>query len=273
MSDIKNHRINLLFLLLIALSAYSQPEQRNGNDSSDLRFLKGETLQFRLSYGWFTVGRAKLVVDPDFHVYENEQCYKIDITGHTAGFIGLFARVNDMWGAYVSKETMLPKMAYADIQEGNYTRQEKIYFDQDTGDIKVEMTKKKRKRPTKYYDFGPEIHDLISGYMLLRNMDFSKLAAGDTIRFKAFYDEIFYDMKVVFEGTEIIKTKVGRLTAYRVVPLIPENKIFPGKKPITGWVSADANQLPLRVSANMFFGTAYCDLTGYKNIKFGPDFE
>ncbi len=261
----------MLSLLIIGFIVNSQPLEDGQKDT--IRFNKGELLQFKLSYGWFTVGKADLKVDTQLHEYLARPCYKVDISGRTAGLVGIFARVDDVWGAYVSEETLLPVMAYADIKEGNYTRNERIHFNQETGDIMVEMTKREKKRPTKYYDFGPEIHDLISGYLHLRNVDFSSMDIGDTVRFKAFYDEIFYDFKVVMEGKEMIRSKVGELLAYKLVPLIPENKIFPGEKPITAWVSADANQLPLRISARMFFGTAYCELTNYQNIKYGVDFD
>lgn len=265
-------RIIIFLFLAVAFTGYSQMKDRSGNERL-IRFGKGEMLEFRLSYGWFTIGKADLTIDPEIRQYEEKPCYKVDITGRTAGLVGLFARVDDIWGAYVNEETLLPMMAYADIKEGNYTRKEKIHFNQQIGDIKVEMTKRSKKRPTKYYDYGPEVHDLISGYMHLRNVPFTQMNPGDTIGFKAFYDEEFYDFKVIYEGKEMIGSKVGDLYAYKIIPIIPENKIFPGESPITAWISADANQLPLRVSANMFFGTAYVELTNYRNIKFGPDFE
>ncbi len=243
------------------------------DDPGSLMFKEGEILEYRLRYGWFTVGKAEVTVDPDDQQFEGQSCYKVDIAGRTAGLVGIFTHVEDSWGAYVNKKTMLPVHAYSDIEEGKYTRNERIYFNQETGDIVVEMTKKGRKRPTKYYDYGPQIHDLISGYMYLRNTDFRFLNKNDTVRLRAFYDEIYYDMKVLYKGTEMLDTQVGELDAHKVVPIVPENDIFPGTQPITIWVSADDNQLPLKIEADMFFGTAHTELVGYKNLRYGPDFN
>ncbi len=261
-----------LFFLSILMNLSGQPLE-DAAKSTYLKFKKGEILEYRLRYGWFTVGMAEMKVDDVFHDFQGQECYKIDIKGRTAGLVGIFTHVDDTWGAYIASNSMLPLHAYADIEEGKYTRNERIFFDQKSGDITVEMTKKGEPRPTKFYDYGPQIHDLISGYMHLRNVDMHGLMLNDTIRFKAFYDEIFYDFKVVYKGREVIDSDVGELNAHVLVPIIPENDIFPGETPITIWVSADANQLPLKVEADMFFGTAHGELINYKNLRFGPDFS
>ena len=80
-------------------------------------------------------------------------------------------------------------------------------------------------------------------------------------------------MEIIYEGIVELKTKVGRLRAHKIIPIMPENKIFPGKYPITAWFTADKNRLPLRVDAKMSFGTAYVELTNYENVRFGPDYK
>jgi hypothetical protein len=264
----------LLFFVICAIhtTAYTQTEGIDSAKKLD-RFNKGETLSFDLGYGWFTLGKAELVVSDSLHTYADRSCYKVDISGRTTGLLGAFSKVDDSWGGLVDSESMLPLSAYADLHEGKYQRKEDIVYDHDNGLITIEMTKRHKKRPTKYYDFEGEIYDLISGYLKLRNLDYTQLQKGDTIKFRAFYDEIYYDFGVLFDGIEKVKTEVGKLKAYRVIPIIPENKIFPGTNPITAWISADPNQLPLKVEAEMFFGHAYVELTDYKNIKFGPDFQ
>ena len=263
-------RAIFLFFVFFSLSGFSQ----TGSSSRSVnRFKTGEHLVFRLGYGWFTLGRADLKIEPALVTYQNKPCYKVEIEGKTTGILGAFSKVDDLWGAYVDSETLLPMLAYSDIHEGNYSREEAIHFDQAAGKIRVEMTKRKKVRPTKYYETDKDVHDMISGYLHMRNIDFRRMSVGDTVRFQAFYDEIFYDFGVVYDGKEEIKTKVGDLMAYRIIPVIPENEIFPGTNPITAWISADSNQLPLVIKADMFFGSAVVELTDYKNIRYGPDFQ
>lgn len=264
-----------VFLASLCLTAFTQPETEKVDNYRlvNIPVQTGEYLEFQLSYGWFTVGKANLKVADSFKEVEEKDCYKVEINGKTAGILGAFSKVNDHWGAYVEKDELLPLISYSDLQEGKYQREEYIVFDQEQGTITVDMTKRNKKRPRKVYDVDGDIHDLLSGYMNLRSVNYSSLKDGDTVRFRTFYDEEFYNFGFVFDGKELVDTEVGELFAYRIIPLMPENKIFPGKNPITAWISADANQLPLLVKANMFFGTAYVELTNYKNIKYGPDFQ
>ena len=61
--------------------------------------------------------------------------------------------------------------------------------------------------------------------------------------------------------------------AHQVRPILPDNNIFRGEAPITAWISADKDQLPLKIEAQMFFGNATCNLIGYENIKFAEDYK
>ena len=90
---------------------------------------------------------------------------------------------------------------------------------------------------------------------------------------EAFFDKKYYNFAMVYKGKELIKTKVGKIKCHKVVPVMEKNKIFIGEDSITFWLSADANRLPLKVAARVKFGTAYCELTSYKNVKSGIDIQ
>ena len=88
-----------------------------------------------------------------------------------------------------------------------------------------------------------------------------------------FFEDEKYEMEVIYKGIVELNSKVGRLRAYKIIPVMPKNKLFPGEYPIVAWFTADRNRLPLRVSAKMKFGTAYVELTNYENVKYGPDYD
>tara|TARA_B110000503_G_scaffold73339_1_gene113281 strand:- start:6040 stop:6861 length:822 start_codon:yes stop_codon:yes gene_type:complete len=260
-----------LFMSFSCVSLSQVADSSVQRQNHQARFVAGEVLTFKLNYGWFTIGEAFLNISEK--LFQNKSSYHLEIKGGTAGFLEVFAKVDDRWGAYISKSNLLPMFSYSDIKEGKYTREDKTYFDQETHRIKVEKTKKGIKRPVTYFDYKGDMYDLMSGYLMLRNIDYSLLKIGDTVRFNAFYDDVFYDFGLVYEGTEILKTKVGKQRAHKVSPILPNNQVFTGNHPITAWISADENQLPLKIEAQMFFGTASCVLVAYKNVKYGPDYD
>lgn len=236
----------------------------------------GEELEFKLSYGWFTIGKGSFKISDQYINKQGKECLEITVEGGTAGFAGVFSRVDDKWGAIIDKDSFLPYYSYRDLSEGNNDLLEKTFFDYDSMQVRVESTSTKDTAPRdpEFFDLEKNnVFDLMGGLMYARSIDYKKLNKGDKIRLDAFFDEKFYDFEMVYHGVEMIKTKVGEINCFKVVPVLEENSVFKGENAVTFWVSADANRLPLKVEADMNFGRAFCELTSYKNVKSGIDFQ
>ncbi|MEQ8904179.1 DUF3108 domain-containing protein [Ekhidna sp.] len=236
----------------------------------------GEELQFKLSYGWFTIGRGTFKISDDYVLRDGKECIEINVSGRTAGLAGVLSKVDDQWGAVVDKDNFLPYYSYRDLSEGDYDLEEHVYFDYDSMRVKVESSSanEEEPRPTRFYDLEKtNVFDMMGGLMYARSIDYRKLKNGDTVQLDAFFDKKFYDFEMIYHGIEMIKTKVGEIYCHKVVPIMQKNSVFKGEDAVTFWVSADANRLPLKVEADMNFGTAYCELTAYKNVKSGIDFN
>lgn len=233
----------------------------------------GEQLEFRLSYGWFTVGRAVWSTDKSYHTWNGERCYRFKVTARSAGLAGVFATVEDEWGEYMRPNDFMPLMAYRDLKEGKYILDEKTHFDYTQRKIRTEVIKKGNVKPTEYAPMDKNRLAMLGAFTQMRCVDYAKYKPGDKIRIEAFFEGEPYELDVIYKGKEMLKSKVGNLQTYKLVPLMPENRLFPGKEPISVWISADQNRLPLRVDADMSFGTTYVELTGYKNVKYGPDYQ
>lgn len=266
----QTNKVMFTFILLLGslFPAESQPVKLITDTPINL----GEQLEFKLSYGWFTVGRAIWSTDKNFQTMSGEKCYKFKVTAKSAGFLGSFAQVDDEWGEYMRPDFM-PMMAYRDLEEGKYILDEKSYFDYSSKKIKTEVIRKGNKKPDAIFDMDKDRLAMLGGFMRMRCIDYAKYKPGDHIKIEAFFEGEPYELEVIYRGREELKSKVGRIQSYKLTPLLPENRLFPGKEPITVWISADKNRLPLRADAEMYFGTAYVELTGYKNVKFGPDYQ
>lgn len=262
-----------IFLLLGSINIWAQVTKTE--PTTRYHFKKGEHLEFKLSYGWFTVGKASLDIDDTYHLYNSKDCFKVEVKGSTAGLLGVFTHVDDTWGAYIKAEDLLPLHAYRNIEEGKYMREERTNFDHAAGKVEVLRydPRKDEHKPKRVYDFSGEVYDLMSSFLYLRNVNFAKYAKGDTIRISTFYEDELYHFKMVMQGVETFSSKVGEIQAYKLKFLMPTSDVFPNEDGVHAWISSDQNHLPLRIEAEMFFGKAYCDLTAYRNIKYGPDYQ
>jgi hypothetical protein len=264
--------VKTMFTLILFLGTVFTSDGQPAKLLTDSPINLGEKLEFKMSYGWFTVGKAIWSTEKSFQDYNGEKCYHFKVTAKSAGFLGSFAQVDDVWGEYMRPD-FIPMMAYRDLEEGKYVLDEKSYFDYGTRKIKTEVIRKGNKKPDAFFDMDKERLAMLGGFMRMRCIDYAKYKPGDHIKIEAFFEGEPYELDVIYKGKEELKSKVGRIQSYKLSPILPENRLFPGKEPITVWISADKNRLPLRADANMYFGTAYVEMTGYKNVKFGPDYR
>ncbi len=255
----------LLFGLLTSfISADYQPKQTSLKGS----YAQGEVLTYRLHYGFFTAGEATLSVSPKLYKVEDKICYKFDVHGKSSNVISAMYDINDTWRSYVDTSSLIPAKAYRDIRENSYRLQETTLFDQNSKTIQVHTKKKKNPvKDTQYVAKTNDIQDMVSAFYYLRGIDYKKMKVGETVKVNAFFEDEFYDFQVRYQGVETIKTKLGKMRAIKLVPIMPKNGLFDGKDALKVWLSDDKNKIPLKVKADMFVGAVEMDIKEHKGLQ------
>jgi hypothetical protein len=274
--------LQILSFLLFFTNLVSQPVTglyANKNSSDEIKnsypFDLGEKLYYKMNYSIFTVGKAEVRIYPVEYTISQTDCYKIDVYGQTAGAGKLVSRVNDNFGAYVNKDNLLPLKSWRILEEGKYRLKEYSDFDQVNGQVNVKKINNEtgKMEEPKVYEFNePYMLDLISGFAYLRTLDFADNKIGDTLTFNGFLEDTFYKLKVLYMGVEEVKTKLGKIQAHKLVPIMPDNKLFAGENSITAWIALDASKVPLKIEAKMFIGKAGVEITGFEGMKYSPKF-
>lgn len=232
-------------------------------------FGRGEVLEYKINYGFISIGKGMMKINDKLHRINYRDSYKIDVYGKTSGMIDWVAQVDDHWGAYVDTAALVPHMAYRNIKEGRYRKNEITRFDHNTNNIEVKSVDNKTgkfKEPM-YYAAPDNVRDMLGGYLYLRAFDFDTIPVGNTFVIDGFFEDTFYDLAVIYGGIVEVKTKAGKIMSHKLIPIMPENKLFNGENSITAYISADENKIPVMVEANMFIGQASVELISYKNLK------
>lgn len=262
-------RLVLYFFVAIMLSSFTSGRNDIFPLVQNESFTKGEVLEYKMSYGIFTIGKGSTVIHDTYFKMNNRECFKVDVFGQTTGMVNWVADVNDQWGAYIDTVALLPHMTYRKIREGKYKKDEVITFNHATRKIEAKVLNQKTgqfKEP-EYFDAPPQVRDLIAGFMFMRTQDFSKIKVNDTIVVEGFFEDTVYKLKILYKGKETVRTKAGKFNAIVLKPLMPDNKLFNGENSITAWFSDDKNRIPIKISANMFIGSAGVELTSYAGVK------
>jgi len=230
---------------------------------------QGEKMEYELNYG-LTAGKGSVELSPDLYKIKGKTCYKTTILGESTGILrSLIVKVNDSWLSYSDTSNLLPFKFQREIIEGDYKKSEISTFDRINKKVSV-WSLRKGKEVTKNYNITTNIHDLVSMYLYMRNLDFSKDKLGTCRYVQFFFEDEIFTMKVQFLGREKIKTDFGKFNTIKLAPVMPNNKVFEGKDAVVLWLTDDKNKMLLKakVKVKIIPGTkATLKLTSYKGIR------
>jgi len=245
----------ILTAIFIAQIAFSQQETAFG---------EGEWIKFKMSYsGFLKAGTATLTVNET--KYNGKDVYHVVGKGWTSGMIKWFFKVKDRYESYLDMKALVPYKFIRNIDEGGYTKDIEIDFNQSANKALVNDKKNNTK---KEFTTPANIQDMVSTYYYLRNtIDINKLKVGDEFRTNMFFDEESYGFKLQYLGDEVIETDFGKVEALKFRPYVMAGRVFKEEESLTLWVSKDKNKLPLRLKADLRIGSLRADLEAFKGLK------
>jgi|TARA_B110000977_G_scaffold109413_1_gene142411 hypothetical protein len=227
-------------------------------------FQGGEWLKFRLSYsGWLKAGNATLEVFDD--VYNNIPVYKVVAKGWTTGPLNWVFKVEDHYESHFDKQTGLPYKFVRNTYEGGYTKNRIIDFDRVQNKAYINDVKE---QSTSSFNIENDIQDLVSAYYFLRNnYETELLKKGDIVKLNIFFDSETFPFKLKYLGQESIKTSFGKIKCIKFRPYVMAGRVFKEEESLTLWVTADANKVPIKISATLDVGSLRADLVALKGLR------
>lgn len=256
-------------ILVLGLTAFSVRQEYNLPVINNTSFGLGEEITYRVNFGIFTVGSAITRVDKRVYNISSRPCYKVDAFGATSGMVSWITKVDDQWGAYIDTAALVTHVSYRKIKEGRYRKDELTTFDHsdDKAEVKVRDKETGIYGEPKIYDTPDNVRDLVGGFLYLRVIEFDKLHKGDTVTISGFFEDTSYNLNIIYDGKEVIHTKVGKIRCLKLVPIMPDNKLFDGENSITCWVSDDGNKIPIKIQARMFIGSTGIEMVGFRGLR------
>ena len=249
---------------LVLNSRLGKTVSKKKSSEKESAFKPGEWLKFRMHYGFLNASYATLHVKstkindvPVYHVVGH---------GETTGFASMFFKVDDTYESYFDMEDGKPYRFIRKIDEGGYTKDVEINFDHENEKAVLNDKKNKKKLD---FDLQDSIQDLLSAFYYLRNnYDPQDLVEGEAIKLKMLFDDDgIFNFKLKYLGTEVLKTKFGKVECYKFRPLVQSGRIFKEQEGLSLWVSTDDNRIPIRIQADLAVGAIKADLDAYNGLK------
>ncbi len=250
----------VFILLVIHLTCAAGQNMRQIENNA---FQKGETLNYRLYYdsflpGYITVGDGSMKINENNVTIGNRNTMQITGTARSRRFFNLFFRVDNHYETYIDEKALIPWYFMRDVSEGGYKRNESTTFNHY--DNQASFNGKTISTP----DY---IQDIISAFYFARTFDYSNIEPGDEFEVSFLFKDSVYITKIVFEGREKIKTRMGDINTMRFKPKIKTGSEFEQPWPMTLWISDDKNKIPVLFETRVIVGFAKMEIAGYKGLK------
>jgi hypothetical protein len=223
----------------------------------DFPALRPVSLSYECGWSGLTAGR----VDARFYRDGDGICV-LDATAATSGLARALWKLDATHEARGDLHLLKPVSVR---QKESYHAQDvttKLDFDVSGVEHFRESSTDKKPAKSRHYDF-PNLYDLQMALLFVRSQ---KLNDGDVYHIVVFPGSAAYLATVTVLGHEKIHVKAGDYPSIKVdlklakitgdMTLAPHGKF----KRATGWISDDANRLPLKMDAQIFVGSVWVEL-------------
>lgn len=249
----------LILLFIIAIAALRLNAQELPLKKEPV-FQEGETLQYKLRYGFITAAEATIKVTNSDLVFDNKPTYKLSVDAQTSGTFDVFYKIRDHYDSYIDKKDLLPYFYQENIREASYKRQDKARFNQDAK--KIVSNRGNFNTPT------TQTFDLVSAYYFARSLDISKLKVGDRFKLNYFLQDEVSALEIEYVGKETIKSKLGNIRCLKFSPSIKPGRIFKKDSRLYLWVTDDGNRVPVKAQVEILVGAVTMELKSAAGLKY-----
>lgn len=230
----------------------------------------GESLTFRIHYGFLNAGTANLTTKTVN--FKGEPHFYAKGVGQTTGAVKAFFKVEDVYESYIDAKTGLPSYYVRNVKEGTYTQHLHTTFNHDNNTL-ILTDKKNVANGSKTIKSVKGVQDMLSCFYYLRSKNSSELKIGTVINMNVWIDDEMFPFQLKVVGTENLKTKFGTINCLKIIPSVKSGRVFKEKEGVTMWVTNDANHVPMLLKAELAVGSLKASLDDYKNVKYPLKFN
>ena len=223
----------------------------------------GEKVTYSIQYGIITAGNATLNLDSD--ILNGKEVWHSKLTARTTGMAEALFKVLDIYESYIDTVTELPVKSIRNVREGRYRKYNEVLFDHesrsDSSILNSDLTG--------IHIAPPRIHDILSCFYYFRNhilpVD-SNLKKGELTTIITWFCDELYPIRLRYIGTDVVKTKVGKIKCYKFNPVTETGRLFKTEEDVSFWFSADKNFLPVKIRFDIFVGSFTCEIMSYEGL-------
>ena len=210
----------------------------------ELWFPVGETIEYSIQWGVFTVGEA--VATAAWTNVDGRRLLALTVEGQSNGIVEKLYPVELFFQSLIDPATFLPIQFEKRSREGKRRYHEMTTFDHARGQGRWESLLKNR---VKEFEIDPDTRDLMGLMYWIRR---EPVGEDETRHYKVMTDEKLYELIVEAGKKERVALKrYGRVPTVKMEPKGKFDGMFVRKGRMWLWVSDDPRYVIVRVSASV----------------------
>ncbi|MCU4174541.1 DUF3108 domain-containing protein [Carboxylicivirga sp. N1Y90] len=258
------HLIAILFALLFSFTLLAKAQEKADTIyipsyplTKHQAYKGGEQLVFTLNYGFVTGGKAYLTVSDT--VLNGERVHHVIGKGQTVGMADVIYKIRDQYESYINPKTQLPVKAVRSIREGRYRYYNEVTYNRDSSTVLSQKSG--------IHTVQDSILDILSAFYFARNHKFDdNLKENEIIEFMTYFSDENFPLRIRYRGTEVIKTKFGKVECYKFSPVTEVGRAFKTEDDMHVWITKDRNRMPIKVKFNLAVGSFTCILDEFRGL-------
>jgi len=249
--------VSFFFVLVLSAPYLEAQEIVNPPVKHEIPFSVGEKLTYQVKYGFIVAGTTTLTVTEE--LYKRKKVFHAQAIGQTTGIANTLYGVKDIYESWFDIGTNLPYKQVRDIKEGHYTKYNEVTYDRKNNTVNSKLSG--------LHDVPEKILDLASTFYYLRRVDFTKLNTGDVIFVNMYFADEIFPFHLRYLGLETIRTRSGKISCYKISPVVEVGRMFKSQDDLTIWFTNDQYCLPVLVRMELrIVGAVILKLSKYENV-------
>lgn len=229
----------------------------------NISFAGGESLKFKLGWGFFSVAKASLQTSSD--IYEGKDALKITLSARTNSFADAFYKVRNTSTSWVADDLSRSFEYAANQDEGGRTRETRALFDTNNLTARyINNVNGENRDPVRII---PGTFDPLSIVFFARTLDFD---VGDDLVIPTSNGKEFFFTVIHVKEKVTRRFRYGKREAYVLEPDIKDLGGVFKRSPdgnIRFFMSADEEKLPLRMESEVAVGKFWAELVEVENLE------
>ena len=262
-----SNNLKTLSLLIFLFLTFNIKAQENNK----YPFVSGEHISYdvyyHLGFIWLNAAQVSFSVNDTLYNGKKRFCFRSD--GNSSSSYDWIFKVRDHFLSITNYEDLSPLLYIRNTKEGSHIVKNKYLFLHKKKKILAFINDSDTLSYKNTLPLTKDLRDVLTSTYFVRTIPFNILKIGQSFSVKTLMSDKIININVKYLSKEKIKHKNGKqYWCHKIETQTISGSVFGKNQKLYVWISADKNQIPLKISGGILVGSVEVFLNSVKNMAY-----